>query len=54
MYLPSVTKTPHTSFRLSPEDRKLLAALAEADGLNMTAKLKLMIRDSARKAKVKK
>jgi uncharacterized protein (DUF1778 family) len=49
-----VTQKPHASFRLSPEARKLLEALAAHYGLTLTGALELAIRESARKAKVKK
>jgi len=50
-----MTQKPHSSFRLSEEARKLLAALAAHHGLTLTGALELAIRESARKAlKVKK
>jgi len=50
----NMPKTPHSSFRLSPEARALLEALAAHYGLTLTGALELAIRESARKAKVKK
>lgn len=43
-----MTETPHTSFRLSPEARVLLGALASHYGLNRTAVLEWLIREKAR------
>ena len=50
----TVTQKPHSSFRLSPEAKALLEALAAHYGLTLTGALELAIRESARKAKVKK
>ena len=44
----SITK--NTSFRLSPEARRLLDLLASRDGITKTAVLELLIREKARKA----
>jgi predicted transcriptional regulator len=41
-------KTRAMSFRLTDEARRLLAALAEAKGINMTAAMELAIRDAAK------
>jgi hypothetical protein len=43
-----VTVTPHTSFRLSGEAKRLLALLAEHYGLTATAALEWLIREQAR------
>ena len=49
-----MTRAPHSSFRLSEEAKRLLEALAAHYGLTLTGALELAIRESARKAKVKK
>lgn len=45
-----MTLTPHASFRLSSEGRKLLNKLAEHYGLTQTKVLEWMIREQARSA----
>jgi hypothetical protein len=41
------------SFRLTPEARRLLQALAESKGVNLTAALELAIRETARREGIK-
>lgn len=48
-----VTVTPHTSFRLSEEGKRLLALLASHYGLTQTAVLEWLIREQARRAGLK-
>lgn len=55
LYLPPVPRkkpgpSPHSSFRLSEEGKALLAALAQRNGLTMTAMLEALIRMGARSA----
>jgi len=42
-----------TSLRLSSEAKRLLRALAEKSGISMTAKLEVMIRDQAKRERIK-
>ncbi|MFL5760309.1 MAG: hypothetical protein ACJ789_11260 [Thermomicrobiales bacterium] len=42
-----------TTFRLTPEARRLLVALAERKGINRTATLEVVIRDFAKREGVK-
>jgi predicted DNA-binding protein len=51
MYILAMSPTPHTSFRLSPEAKKLLAGIAKANGLTQTAVLEMLIRKEARRAR---
>lgn len=44
---------PHTSFRLSTEERQLLALLASRYGVTMRAVLSMLIRERARAEKIK-
>jgi uncharacterized protein (DUF1778 family) len=46
-------KTVKTSFRLTPEARRLLEAVAAAKGLNLTGALELIIREAARREGIK-
>ena len=41
-----------SSFRLSPEAMQLLAALARANGISMTAVLELAIREMAKRQRI--
>lgn len=43
------TRKTHTSYRMSPTARELLAKLAEQDGGSRTATLERLIRQEARK-----
>ena len=45
-----MSPTTHTSYRISPEGRELLAKLAAHFGVSRTAMLELLIREKARKA----
>jgi hypothetical protein len=45
--------TPHTSFRLTPEDRALLAALSEQLGVKQTEVIRLALHRLARAEKVR-
>jgi hypothetical protein len=40
--------TPHSTFRLSPTAKRLLARIARRDGVTRTAALERLIRDAAR------
>jgi hypothetical protein len=42
-----------TTFRLTPEARRLLVALAERKGINRTAAVELMIREAAKREGIK-
>jgi hypothetical protein len=46
-------KTLPTSFRLTAEGKRLLAAVAEAKGINQTAVLESLIREAARREGIK-
>jgi hypothetical protein len=46
-------QTISTSFRLTPEARRLLEALAIAKGVNLTAALEIIIRESAKREGIK-
>jgi uncharacterized protein (DUF1778 family) len=42
-----------TTFRLTPEARRLLKALAQAQGLSMTGLLEVLIREAAKREGIK-
>lgn len=50
---PARTKTAPTSFRLTVEAKRLLAAVAEARGVNQTAVLEWLIREMAKREGIK-
>ena len=51
IYIPLVTQKSHSSFRLSDDSKRLLAALALHHRLTKTAMLELLIREKAQKVK---
>jgi hypothetical protein len=50
---PVRAKTQSTSFRLTSEAKRLLAAVAEARGVNQTAVLEWLIREAAKREGLK-
>jgi predicted DNA-binding protein len=49
MYIEDVSTTPHSSFRFSPDVKRMLETLARREGTTKTAVLARLVREAAGK-----